>query len=46
MKKFYTIEQIAECLAVSTKTVRRWIDKELLVAHRLLAFDVLAAAAS
>jgi excisionase family DNA binding protein len=34
MKKFYTIEQIADCLAVSTKTVRRWIDNELLVAHR------------
>jgi excisionase family DNA binding protein len=33
--KFYTIEQIADCLAVSTKTVRRWIDKKLLVAHRI-----------
>jgi excisionase family DNA binding protein len=43
MKKFYTtIEEIAECLAASTKTVRRWIDKEPLVAHRLLVFNVLA----
>jgi excisionase family DNA binding protein len=33
--KFYTIEQIADCLAVSTKTVRRWIDKKLLIAHRI-----------
>jgi excisionase family DNA binding protein len=35
MKKFYAIEQIAECLVVSTRTVRRWIDNELLVAHRI-----------
>jgi excisionase family DNA binding protein len=34
ISKFYTIEQIADCLDVSTKTVRRWIDKKLLVAHR------------
>jgi excisionase family DNA binding protein len=33
--KFYTIEQIAECLVVSTRTVRRWINDELLVAHRM-----------
>jgi excisionase family DNA binding protein len=33
--KFYTIEQIADCLVVSTRTVRRWIDDELLVAHRI-----------
>ena len=32
--KFYTIEQIADCLAVSTRTVRRWIEYELLVVHR------------
>ena len=33
--KFYTIEQIAECVDSSTRTVRRWIDKRLLVAHRI-----------
>jgi excisionase family DNA binding protein len=33
--KFYTIEQIAECVDVSTRTVRRWIEKGLLVAHRV-----------
>jgi len=33
--KFYTIEQIAECVEVSTRTVRRWIEKGLLVAHRV-----------
>ena len=33
--KFYTIEQIAECVDVSTRTVRRWIEKGLLVAHRI-----------
>ena len=35
MTKFYTIEQIAECLEVSTRTVRRWIKQGLLVAHRV-----------
>ena len=35
LTKLYTIEQIAECLVVSTRTVRRWIDDELLVAHRM-----------
>ena len=33
--KFYTIEQIAECVDASTRTVRRWIEKGLLVAHRV-----------
>jgi excisionase family DNA binding protein len=33
--KFYTIEQIAECVDSSTRTVRRWIEKNLLVAHRI-----------
>ena len=33
--KFYTIEQIAECVDSSTRTVRRWIVKKLLVAHRI-----------
>ena len=33
--KFYTIEQIAECVEASTRTVRRWIKKGLLVVHRI-----------
>ena len=33
--KFYTIEQIADALVVSTRTVRRWIDQKLLIAHRI-----------
>jgi excisionase family DNA binding protein len=33
--KFYTIEQIAECVEASTRTVRRWIEKKLLTAHRI-----------
>ena len=33
--KFYTIKQIADCVEVSTRTVRRWIEKKLLVAHRI-----------
>jgi excisionase family DNA binding protein len=33
--KFYTIEQIAECVDASTRTVRRWIEKGFLVAHRI-----------
>ena len=33
--KFYTIEQIAECVAASTRTVRHWIDNKLLVVHRI-----------
>ena len=31
--RFFTIEQIAELMEVSTRTVRRWIEKKLLVAH-------------
>lgn len=31
----FTIEQVAEQLAVSTRTVRRWIKGGELVAHRL-----------
>jgi excisionase family DNA binding protein len=31
--KFYTIDQIAEFTTASTRTVRRWIEKKLLVAH-------------
>jgi excisionase family DNA binding protein len=33
--KFYTIQQIADFVEVSTRTVRRWIEKGLLVAHRI-----------
>jgi len=33
--KFYMIEQIAECVDASTRTVRRWVEKGLLVAHRI-----------
>jgi excisionase family DNA binding protein len=32
--KLFTIKEIAECVAVSERTVRRWIEKGLLVAHR------------
>ena len=33
--KFFTIPEVAECLNVSTRTVRRWIERgELVVAHR------------
>jgi excisionase family DNA binding protein len=33
--KFYTIEQIAECMNASTRSVRRWIEQKLLIAHRI-----------
>jgi excisionase family DNA binding protein len=33
--KFYTIAQIAERLEVSTRTVRRWIDRGILIRHRM-----------
>jgi excisionase family DNA binding protein len=33
--KFYTIEQIADCVDASTRTVRRWIKEGLLVVHRI-----------
>jgi len=33
--KFYTIEQVAECVDASTRTVRRWIKNKLLIAHRM-----------
>jgi excisionase family DNA binding protein len=32
---FYTIEQIAECLNASTRSVRRWIEQKRLIAHRI-----------
>jgi len=34
-QKFYTIEQIADCLVVSTRTVRRWIKSGALPVHRI-----------
>jgi excisionase family DNA binding protein len=33
-EKLFTIEEIAQCFGVCTRTVRRWIDKGLLIAHR------------
>jgi excisionase family DNA binding protein len=33
--KFYGIEQIAESLDASTRSVRRWIANGLLIAHRI-----------
>jgi excisionase family DNA binding protein len=34
--QFFTVAEVAEHLGVSTRTtVRRWIDDELLVAHRM-----------
>jgi len=33
-EKFYTVEQVAEDLNVSPRTVRRWIQSKALVAHR------------
>jgi excisionase family DNA binding protein len=35
LMRFYTIEQIANFIEVSTRTVRRWIQEGLLVAHRI-----------
>ena len=31
--RFFTISDVANFLDVSTRTVRRWIEKKLLVAH-------------
>jgi excisionase family DNA binding protein len=33
-EKFHTVEQVAEGLNVSPRTVRRWIQSKALVAHR------------
>lgn len=33
--RFFTIDDVAEHVQVSTKTVRRWIDRGELVVHRL-----------
>ena len=35
LMKFYAIEEIAECFGSSTRTVRRWIERKLLIAHRI-----------
>jgi excisionase family DNA binding protein len=35
MTRFLTIEEVAERLGVSTRTVRRWIQSGQLVAHRV-----------
>jgi excisionase family DNA binding protein len=32
--RFFTIAQVAELMGVSTRSVRRWIDDGLLIAHR------------
>ncbi len=32
--RFFSIGEVADFLGVSTRTIRRWIDKEKLVAHR------------
>jgi excisionase family DNA binding protein len=32
--KLFTIEEVAESVGVCDRTVRRWIDKGLLIAHR------------
>jgi excisionase family DNA binding protein len=32
--KLFTVEEIAECVGVCERTVRRWIEKQRLVAHR------------
>lgn len=32
---FFTIADIAERVAVSTRTVRRWVDRDELVAHHI-----------
>jgi excisionase family DNA binding protein len=31
--KLFTIKEIAECVGVCDRTIRRWIEKGLLVAH-------------
>jgi excisionase family DNA binding protein len=33
--KFFTVKQVAEALAVSTRTIRRWIESDELVVHHL-----------
>lgn len=33
--KFLTIKEVAVCVGVATRTVSRWIDEKLLVAHKV-----------
>jgi excisionase family DNA binding protein len=33
--RFFTVQQVADLAEVSTRTVRRWIESKLLVAHRI-----------
>jgi excisionase family DNA binding protein len=35
--KLFTVEEIAECVGVCERTVRRWIEKQRLIAHRFNA---------
>ena len=35
LPKYYTIKAVAEAVAVSTRTVRRWIENGDLVVHRV-----------
>ena len=35
LPKYYAIKSVAEALEVSTRTVRRWIAKRALAAHRV-----------
>jgi len=35
LKKLHTVPQIADRVAASTRTVRRWIENGLLVAHKI-----------
>ena len=32
--KLFTVEEIAECVGVCERTIRRWIENGVLVAHR------------
>ena len=40
--KFFKIAEVAELLSVSTRTVRRWIDDGLLIAHRIRGVVLIA----
>jgi excisionase family DNA binding protein len=44
--KFFTIAEVAECVGVSTRTVRRWIHENLLVIHRINGVVRISAAVS
>jgi excisionase family DNA binding protein len=40
--KCFKIAEVAELLSVSTRTVRRWIDDGLLIAHRIRGVILIA----